>query len=303
MTLSKVESIIDSFIKAAHKNSSFEIAFYGGSFTGIEKAQQIAFLKIANDYILKGQVKGIRLSTRPDYINLEILDYLKKYNVKTIELGVQSLDEEVLKLSNRGHNREVVFNASRLISANGFELGIQTMVGLPGDSRQKDLSTANSILELNPQIIRIYPTLVIKGTYLDELFIGGKYSPLMLDEAVEICSELLDLYESNGINVIRIGLQPTETITEGMDVAAGPFHPAFRQLVESRSCLNKIEKKIFEFNLHNTDKIEIFTTQKYLSSVIGQKKENILYLKKRFGYESIKVLVDETIYEKFLIKN
>lgn len=302
MTLTKMTSIISSYIKSAEKNAYLEVGFYGGSFTGIEKEQQLDFLKNANEYILKGEIKGIRLSTRPDYIDYEILEYLKKYNVKTIELGVQSLDNEVLKCCNRGHNRDAVFYSSRLIKEFGFELGIQTMIGLPYDSKEKDLSTARSILDLSPQIVRIYPTLVIKGTFLEKLFLNGVYKPLSLDEAVDICSELLDLYEANGINVIRIGLQPTDNISEGMDVLTGPFHPAFRQLVESRSCRNKIENQIIEYNLGKDSVLEILTNKKYFSSVIGQKKENISYLKRKFGYKDINIVVDESVKGKFCIK-
>lgn len=298
--ISQIHEIITSYLNSSPKDAYIEVGFYGGSFTGIEKEQQIAFLKTAYDFIVSGDIKGIRLSTRPDYIDVQILDYLKRYGVKTIELGVQSLDNEVLKISNRGHNREVVFNSSSLIKDAGFELGIQTMIGLPGDSKEKDLITAQSVLQLSPQIVRIYPTLVIKNTYLEELLSKGVYTPLSLQNAVDICADLLDIYEGNGINVIRIGLQPTESINEGMDVVAGPFHPAFRQLVESKSCLNKIEKLIDKNKFKNDTCCEIQTREKYLSSVVGQKRQNIKYLKEKYGFKNIDIVINENLNDKFI---
>jgi histone acetyltransferase (RNA polymerase elongator complex component) len=302
--ISEIHDIITSYVKSAPKGAHIEVGFYGGSFTGIEKEQQITYLKAANAFIATGDIAGIRLSTRPDYINIQILEYLKEYGVKTIELGVQSLDDEVLKLSNRGHNREIVFKSSKLIKDAGFELGIQTMIGLPGDTKEKDLSTLEGVIQLSPQIVRIYPTLVIKNTYLENLFYKGDYTPLTLKNAVDICSDLLDMYESNGINVIRIGLQPTESINEGMDIVAGPFHPAFRQLVESKSLLKKIENLILQKNIKQDDKFEIQTREKYLSSIVGQKKENINYLKKKYGFKDINIVINENLINKFnLIKS
>jgi histone acetyltransferase (RNA polymerase elongator complex component) len=297
--ISEIYDIITSYVESAPKGTHIEVGFYGGSFTGIEKEQQIAYLKAAYAFVASGDIEGIRLSTRPDYINIHVLEYLKQYGVKTIELGVQSLDNEVLRISNRGHNREIVFDSSYLIRDAGFELGIQTMIGLPGDSKEKDLSTALSVLQLSPKIVRIYPTLVIKDTYLENLFLKGEYIPVSLENAVDICSDLLDIYESSGINVIRIGLQPTESINEGRDVIAGPFHPAFRQLVESKSYLNKIEMLILQNNIQKKDKFEIYTKEKYLSNVVGQKRQNITYLKNKYGFKDISVKVNENLKDKF----
>jgi histone acetyltransferase (RNA polymerase elongator complex component) len=290
MTEVKMRSIIEEHLKFVEKDTFVELGFYGGSFTGIEKEQQIHFLKIANEYIINNKIREIRLSTRPDYIDEVILEYLKYYKVKTIELGVQSLDDSVLKQSHRGHKAETVYRSSKLIKEAGLNLGIQTMIGLPGDSFERDLYTAKQVIALKPKIVRIYPTLVIKGTYLEELFYKTEYVPLSLSQAVEICATLLKLYEENNIKVIRLGLQPTDTINTGMDVVAGPFHPAFRQLVESKLALSKIESIIVDRKLSDNFEVTICTGSRNISNVIGQKRENICYLKEKYGFKKINVV-------------
>lgn len=289
MTVEKMTEIIESYLTTAAQGKSVEIGFYGGSFTGIERQQQIAFLQKAHGYIQDGRVKGIRLSTRPDYINEEILCYLKKFGVSTIELGVQSMDDEILSKSCRGHTADVAAKASGLINSYGFELGIQTMVGLPGDTCEKSVRTANLVVALRPKIVRIYPALVIKGTMLEELYCRGEYKPLSLDISVEICTKLLEIYDIYGINVIRIGLQPTEQINTGAEIIAGPFHPAFRQLVESRLMLKKMEGMLEGWNNKDRKDIIIYTNPSELSVVTGQKRCNILHLKEKYGFERITV--------------
>ncbi len=289
ITEHSMRSTIEDHLASIKDNSYVEIGFYGGSFTGIEKEQQLQLLKIAKEYIDNGKVQSIRLSTRPDYINTDILGYLKEYHVETIELGVQSLDDEVLRKSCRGHCVNDVITSSHLIKENGFKLGIQTMIGLPGDSKWKDIYTAKKVVELKPDIVRIYPTLVIKGTVLEKMYYNGEYIPLSLEDAVDICAELIQIYEENGIKVIRVGLQATENINENSDVVAGPFHPALRQLAESRIFLNKINEQIIRNGLGKEKRILIKTGTGYISSVIGQKKANIRYLKEKYSFEDVKV--------------
>lgn len=290
MTSKKMEEIITGHLSTIGKDAFVEIGFYGGSFTGIEREKQRELLAVAYKYVQEGSVQEIRLSTRPDYISNEILDLLAQYGVKTIELGVQSLDEEVLLLSNRGHTAEDVYKAAELIKKAGFRLGIQTMVGLPGDDREKDISTAEKVTGIAPEIVRIYPALVIKGTYLENLMETGRYTPVSLDEAVDICAVLLEMYERKGIKVIRLGLQPTESINEGAEVSAGPFHPAFRQLVESRLALKKAEAEILKQGLEKEKDIVIYTSKYSISDVVGQKRSNLEYLKSKFGFRKIKVV-------------
>jgi histone acetyltransferase (RNA polymerase elongator complex component) len=303
MTAEKVPQIIEAHLATIRPGSAVEVAFYGGSFTAIDKTAQESFLKAASPYLADGRVSEIRLSTRPDHIEDEILDLLKKYGVKTIELGVQSLDESVLNASSRGHDASCVRKAAALIREKGFRLGIQTMTGLPGDSREKCLETAKEVVSLSPEMVRIYPVLVIKGTELERLYNEGLYRPQTLDEAVGLCAELLEIYESNGINVIRIGLQPTESIRSGpeSEVAAGPMHPAFRQLVESRRILLKLETEIAAQGLVGTKELIIRTGSSNISNVTGQKRSNVEYLKQRFGIRLIRVLSEDSLGNKFTL--
>lgn len=279
-----------------------EIAFYGGSFTGIPIDEQKWYLEIGYSYVKTGQVKQLRLSTRPDYINQEILDLLVKYKVKTIELGAQSLDEQVLECSHRGHSIEAVTKASKMIKQRGINLGIQTMIGLPMDSKEKAINTALRVVELAPDIVRIYPTLVIKHTFLEKMYIDGRYRPLTVEEAVDISAELLAIYEDNNINVIRIGLQPTESISNHGDVVAGPFHPAFRQLVESRLLLNKMVKHITVNSIDKLSDIIIECNDREISNIIGQKRANILFLKQKFGFNNVIVKANNKIEHFRILK-
>lgn len=302
VTESSMRAIIESHLNTVSKEAFIEIAFFGGSFTGIDKEEQIKFLKIANDYIDNGPVRSIRLSTRPDYISDDILSYLKLYNVSIIELGVQSLDQEVLKKSNRGHSVADVLKSSKMIKDKGFTLGIQTMIGLPGDDFEKAVKTAKKVVELAPDIVRIYPTLVIKGTYLENLYNMGKYTPLEVENAVDLCAELLDIYESNNINVIRVGLQTTDSICDGGDIVAGPFHPAIRQLVDSRRALKDIEAVIRKNNYTKRRYLVILADKSDVSVIIGQKKSNIKYLKGKYGYEEVRVCADSKQCELYDVK-
>ena len=226
---------MDSF---KDKNRYTEIAFFGGSFTGIEMDKQEALLKVANEFIKEKKVDAIRVSTRPDYIDKERLKLLKKYGVKTIELGVQSTNDYILNRCKRNHTFDDVKRASKLIRWNGFTLGHQMMVGLPESTILDEVRTAKELAKLKPKIMRIYPVLVLKGTELEQEFENGTYMPLSVDQAVERVKQLYYFFEKKKINVIRIGLQSTDTISdisknENSEVVAGPYHETFRQLVES----------------------------------------------------------------------
>lgn len=297
MTIMKMRSIIEEHLSTVRSNSFIQIGFYGGSFTGIPILQQTSYLECAYEYIEAGKVNSIRLSTRPDYINEEILNNLKKYKTQAIELGVQSMDELVLKTCCRGHTKDHVYEASRLIKEFGFELGIQTMVGLPDDTNEKAILTAKEVVKINPDIVRIYPALVIRGTFMEKLYCDKKYIPLGLENAVELCAELMDIYDANGIDVIRVGLQATESINNNMDVVAGPFHPAFRQLVESKRILTKIILKLDEFKKIEGETLCIVTEKANISNVIGQRSSNINYIKEKYGFKNIRVTHLENMTE------
>ncbi len=279
VTSQDVKDTIKYYLNNFKDNNKYvEVAFFGGSFTGIEIEKQEELLKSAYEFIKNKKVNSIRISTRPDYINKDILKRLKKYGVKTIELGVQSTNNYILNRSRRGHTFEDVKKASKLIRRYGFTLGHQMMVGLPESTRNDELKTAKDLIKLKPKIIRIYPVLVIKGTKLEEEYLSGEYTPLTVEQAVEISKELLALFNSRKINVIRIGLQNTNEITDpnnsSSQVVAGPFHPAFRQLVESRLWYDAIADKIKNVNSTVRD-IQIDVNPCDVNNVVGHKRMNI----------------------------
>lgn len=206
-----------------------EIGFFGGTFTGMPIQEQENILRIIQPYREKGIIQGIRLSTRPDYINPEVLEMLKSYGVTTIELGAQSMDEEVLICSARGHTAEDTAIASRMIIAQGFRLGLQMMIGLPGDSAESDLYTARKIIELEAVETRIYPALVVEGTKMHEWYLNGEYLPLTVEEAVDRLKEIIPLFEEAGVEVTRVGLLSSRGFLE-QDFVAGPYHPSIREL-------------------------------------------------------------------------
>ena len=213
-----------------------ELAFFGGSFTGIALEEQCAFLSLAKEYKDAGRIDKIHLSTRPDYINREILDNLKAYGVDVIELGVQSFDEEVLALSGRGHDARVVFESSALIKDYGFTLGIQLMVGLPGDTLEKCIFSARQTVRIAPAIARIYPTVVLRDTALHDRMLAGLYTPLSEEEAVLRSKAIYEILDDAGINIIRVGLKSSDIMA-----SETAFHPAFRQLVEGRIARERLE--------------------------------------------------------------
>lgn len=278
------------------KESEKEIAFYGGSFTGLPEETMLFYLKIADDYKKKGIIDRIRLSTRPDYINNSILETLKEYHVDTIELGIQSFDQEVLDANERGHLISDSRLASELIKEYGFTLGHQIMPGLYKDYREKIIATAIKSAKIGPSIARIYPTLVIKDTKLEKFYQAGLYQPLSLEDAVEISAEVLMIYEYKNINVIRIGLQPTENINEGKDVVAGPFHPALRQLVEAYIYRLYLEDLINKNKLK--DEIIIHTSGREISLIAGNKKTN-----KKYFYDKYKIKMSFVEDEDFYLEN
>ena len=300
MTKQEVDSTIKSYLKTIPEtNKTLEVAFYGGSFTAIDRGVQRDFLEVANSYKMSGKVDRIRLSTRPDCIDREELQMLKENGVDIIELGVQSLDQHVLDASNRGHSKQDVYEAVKLIREFGFTLGLQMMLGLPEDTKDKSIATAKELISLKPDLVRIYPTLIVKETFLQELYEKGDYIPLSVDEAVEISSIALMMFELANINVIRIGLQPTENIcSESGEVVAGPFHPSFRQLVESR-IYKIVLDKFFETHTILGEDISIEVSNKEISNLVGQKSENTKKIKEKYNLRKVKVIgidVDEDVF-------
>ena len=299
MTKEKAKKIIDEYLENIKNedDKTVEIAFFGGSFTAIEKEKQEELLKLAYGYIEAGKVESIRISTRPDCIDKETLKRLKKYKVKTIELGVQSANDYILKRSNRGHTFEDVKKASRMIRWNGFKLGHQMMVGLPESTRIDEINTAKALVKLKPKMVRIYPVLVVKNTELEKEYEEGKYEPLSVVQAVEVCKEIVRIFADKKVDIIRIGLQSTDEIaepgTKNSEVVAGPYHPAFRQLVESAMWYDAIVAKIKRLNV-KVKEVEVSVNPIDSNNVIGHKKENVQKLKDTYDVDLI-LKQDESI--------
>lgn len=263
-----------------------EIAFFGGSFTAINRCYMIDLLKTAYQFVKDGVVCGIRISTRPDAIDEEILSVLKMYGVTTIELGAQSMNDDVLLSNNRGHTSQDVVNASRLIKKYGFSLGLQMMTGLYKDCDEFALSTAKQIIDLKPDTVRIYPTIVLKNTDLAALYDDNKYKPQTLDDAANLCSELLTMFNKANIKVIRLGLHSIEKDS----YVAGPWHPAFSEI-----CYSKIFLKNAINTLEEKGNYALVVNPSSVSKMIGQHKENITTLKK-LGFDCV-VKTDNNLCE------
>jgi len=246
-------------------------------------------LEAAYEFVKNKQIHSIRISTRPDYIDKEKLKLLKKYGVKTIELGVQSTNDYILKKCKRGHTFEDVKKASKLIRMHGFVLGHQMMIGLPESTKIDELNTAKDLAKLKPKIVRLYPVLVIKGTELEKEYQNGEYEPIPLSQAVERCKELYYFFTNKKITVIRMGLQNTDIISDPKnaksEVVAGPYHEAFGQLVEDSIWYDSILEKIKKFNV-KVKEIEIKVNPENINNIVGHKKENIKKLKDLYDVDT-----------------
>lgn len=289
---------IDKAVEIALKNigcNEGEIAFFGGSFTAIEKEYMTKLLERAYKYVSSGLFGGIRISTRPDCISREILDILKKYGVTAIELGCQSMNDRVLMLNTRGHFQRDVNESAELIKEYGFELGVQMMTGLYGDDDEGAVETAEKLIALSPDTVRIYPTVVLEGTRLCELYRKGEYKPQSVEEAAELCKKLLVMFENKGIKVIRLGLHSGGNVEEGF--VAGPYHPAFREICESKIYLDKVLCELDKKNI-TQGKIEITVGSSFVSMLTGQKKVNITKLRE-MGF--VVKIVQNKEYEKYKV--
>ena len=268
------------------KGEKRQLAFYGGSFTAIPAADQEALLGAAQPYLKRGEISSIRLSTRPDAIDEETLARLRRFGVETVELGAQSMDEEVLRLAGRGHTAADVERASRLIREAGFSLVLQMMTGLPGDTPEKDLETARRLIACKPDGVRIYPTVIVRGTALYELWRAGKYREHTVEDAVEVCARLLPLFERAGIEVLRVGLNPTEELSGG-EAAAGAYHPALGELVRSRIYRSRAEELLA--GIAPGSRVTLTVGKGKTSQMTGQHRQNLDYLKARFALREIRV--------------
>ena len=281
-----VKNAIESAAAFLPKGEKRQLAFYGGSFTAIPVCQQEALLAVAKEYMDRGEIHSIRLSTRPDAIDDAVLQRLRFYGVETIELGAQSLDEAVLILSGRGHTAEDVVKASELIKARGFKLILQMMTGLPGDSPEKDIDTAKKMIALAPDGVRIYPTVIVRDTALYDMWQAGEYAEHSVEDAVQVCARLLPMFEAAGIPVIRLGLNPTDDLSGG-DAAAGAYHPALGEMVKSRIMLHKAEALMAGIAPGSNVIIEVGKGK--TSQMTGQKRCNVTALKESFALKELKI--------------
>lgn len=277
-----VENAVKVAIEYNVDPKNTEIAFFGGSFTAIEREYMISLLTAAKHFLDTYKFKGIRVSTRPDCIDKDILETLKNYGVTAIELGAQSMCDDVLLANRRGHTADDVRKSSKLIKENGFELGLQMMTGLYKSDFQKDEYTAHEIIKLKPDTVRIYPTVVLKNTHLDKLQEKGEYIAPTAEETALFCAKLLGMFEENNIKVIKLGLHSSETVES--DMVGGAYHPAFRELCEGYIYLQKILEKLSEKD--KNQQYVIYVNKKVLSKAKGQQKRNEKALKNQ-GFHCI----------------
>lgn len=270
----------DKMTEEQRKNT--EIAYFGGSFTAIDKQRMLEYLTVAKELKDKYSLYGIRISTRPDALSDEILEILKKYSVRDIEIGAQSTDDGVLFSNDRGHTKKDIFEAAERVKQHGFSLGLQIMPGLYKDTEETIMKTVEDVVKMAPKTVRIYPTLTIEGTRLCELYRAGEYKPLSLEKAVKLCSYMLSGFEENNIEIIKMGLHSEKSLEKSL--VAGPYHPAFKELCESRLFYDKI---VDEMTKNELQKATVFVSPKSISKALGQKRENL----KRFQDKKLNITI------------
>lgn len=294
--VSKLEALVESSLETVG-DSEVEIAFFGGSFTGIEQERRLALLETAYKYIKNGRVSGIRLSTRPDYISNAILDELEFYGVTAIELGMQSTDDEVLRAVARGHDARACFEAAELITSRGIKLAGQMMIGLPFSNLNKEIKTALDIVSMGASSVRIYPTVVFEGTELYSMTLKGDYCPLTFEGAVERSARCLAVFEEAGTQILRIGLQSSQNLS---NAPFGANHPAIGEAVYSRLALHKVENQLEAVNkesLYNSV-LKVYTSVDGVSAAAGLCGENKKRLKEKYGFKRVKVLPDDGLQKR-----
>ena len=295
-TAADVDRACEQAKKGVHAGDTVQLAFFGGSFTAIARGEMLELLTAAKKHVDSGFLSGgVRISTRPDCIDDDVLSLLKAYGVRAVELGAQSMDDRVLSLNRRGHTAQDVINASNLILSHGFELGLQMMTGLYGSTDEDSLETARRLIALRPATARIYPTVVLKGTRLEQLYSSGEYQPPTLEQTVPLCSRLLQLFEENGVRVIRLGLHAQDDIEWQM--VAGAYHPALRELCQGEIYYRKASEQLQ--NRPSGD-YQLLVSPAAVSQMTGQKKKNLLRLAQQ-GY-LCRVMGDENLQSPYELK-
>ena len=281
-----VKNAIENAAALTPSGTKRQLAFYGGSFTAIPDGQQLELFEAARPYLEDGTISSIRLSTRPDAIDGAVLARLKRNGVTTVELGAQSMCDEVLELSGRGHTASDVENSSRLIKAAGFELILQMMTGLPGDTDERSIETARRIIALRPDGVRIYPTVIVRDTALYDLWKAGRYAEHTVEDAVRVCAKLTAMFDEANIPIIRMGLNPTEDLSGG-DAVGGAYHPALGELVRSRMMLDKA-RQLLTGAPHGSS-VTLGVNRSDVSKMTGQHRCNIDTLKSELRLSSVKI--------------
>jgi len=292
-----VRDQIEAFLKFKNaRRNKVQIAFFGGNFLGMPEDEIQRLLAEAAEYVKTRRINSIRFSTRPDTIDRKRLDMIKIFPVATIELGVQSMDERVLSATKRGHSAADTEKAIQRLKELNYEVGVQLMVGLPGDTPERLMASAQRVAHLKPDFIRIYPTVVLAGSPLAAWYRKGDYVPLSMEEAVSQVKNLYLLFKSENIRIIRMGLQASENLENGSTIIAGPYHSAFGHLVYSEIFLDMAVEQI-ESSALNTDSISIRANPGNVSKLRGLRNRNIEILKKKFGFESVAVRPDDALAE------
>ena len=293
LTAEQVDAAVATALESNEEQAAQgEIAFFGGSFTMIERSYMLELLSTAKKYIDRGKFRGIRISTRPDGIDAEICSILKEYGVTSVELGAQSMDDEVLIKNRRGHTAKQVADACAFLHSFGFEVGLQMMTGLYGSRDEDCILTAEKLIKLSPASMRIYPTVVLEGTELAERMRRGEYTPQSVESAVELCARLLLMFDEAEIPVIRLGLHSGKGVEDGF--LAGAYHPALREKCESR-----VYRELTLKELGEDKNVIVAVNKSELSKFIGQKRENIEYFNQA-GYTVQALPVD--FLKKYEIK-
>ena len=287
---------------ASQGQTSCELAFYGGSFTAIPAEQQEELLAAAKTHLDRGELSSIRLSTRPDAIDAQVIERLHRFGVGTVELGAQSMAEDVLRRSGRGHTAAQVAEASILLKNAGFHLILQMMTGLPGDSRENALYTARQLAALAPDGVRIYPTVIVRDTPLYTLWQRGLYREHTVEEAVDWCAEIVPVFDSSGIQILRLGLNPTEELSGGA-AAGGAYHPALGEMVRSRILRKQEEQLLTAANPPAGSRVILGAPGSKISQAIGQHRCNLQWLKERYALRELRICPAETGTDAVVLLN
>lgn len=285
-TAQTVKNAIEEAAALTPSGTKRQLAFYGGSFTAIPEAQQLELFEAAQPYLAEGVISSVRLSTRPDAIDAAVLKRLKKYGVAVVELGAQSMCDRVLELSGRGHDSAAVKNASKLIKAAGLDLILQMMTGLPGDTDESCIESAKKIIALEPDGVRIYPTVIVRDTVLCDMWRTGTYREHTVEDAVRICAKIVPLFNEAGIPIIRMGLNPTEELSGG-DALGGAYHPALGELVFSRIMLQKARELLAEVKPES--RVVLGVSRSDVSKMIGQHRCNVKALMSELSLAELKI--------------